>query len=77
MMERQGRRRSRDFPVPGMGFVLFWFIVGFFILAFVCLLAYLVLFSFKVGASGMRRGTWRDQKVNRIGVHDVKTPKIQ
>lgn len=37
MIERQERRRNRDFSVPGVVFVLFWFIWVFFVvvLAFV------------------------------------------
>ena len=55
-MESQGKRRSRDFAVLIVFFVLFW-LYGFFlfqflvvvvaavVLAFVCLLAYFVLFT--------------------------------
>lgn len=43
---------------------------------FACLLAYFGLFSFMGSATGMRE-EYRGREVNRIGVHDMKIPKIQ
>lgn len=47
-MGRQERTRSREFSVSRINLVLLWFTdfcCLFFVLAFVCLLAYFVLFS--------------------------------
>lgn len=43
---------------------------------FVCLLAYFGLFSF-MGEYNRDEGGIRGWEVNRIGVHDMKIPKIQ
>lgn len=50
-MERQERRRSTDFSVPGVVFVCLFIAV---VLAFACSLTYLVLFSFMGGTAGKR-----------------------
>lgn len=57
------------------GFCLFWFI-GFVSLAFVWFLVSFALFSSK-GAVQQGWRDWGERKVNRIGVHDLKLPKIQ
>lgn len=58
VMERQERKRSRDLSVPGLGFVLFWFIGGLllFLLLFPSLLT-LFCFFFSLGgdATGLGR----------------------
>lgn len=49
--------------------MVYW---GYFVLAFVCLLANVILFSVIGDAAGVRG--MGDQEMNRIGVHDVKSP---
>lgn len=46
-----------------------------FVLAFICLLAHFVLFSLVGGDAIGKRGSMRGWR--RIGIHDVKPPRIQ
>lgn len=73
VMDRQ-ERRNWSFSIPGMVYVLFWFIgilLLFFLLLFVCLLTLFSSISWGRKCSRDEGGSG-DQEANRIVVHDVK-----
>lgn len=73
VMDRQ-ERRSWSFSVPGMVYVLFWFI-GFLLLLFLLLFACLLTLFSSIswgGECSRDEGGSGDREANRIGMHDVK-----
>ena len=74
-MERQ--ERNAEIFLYLVWFLFCFGLLGFFVVAVVCLLGYLVLFSFVGGGAPRMRGDMGHWEVNIIGMHDLKPPKIQ